>query len=208
MCDCFAAAPRNSLGDISAMGRLDNDGTRLAFMRWDGESSSSTSSPGGSLGNIFTHLAGSLDNDGAWSFGMSGWDCHRLSRSASPRHGGRDTVRVPSWDFHNLGSWAPTRRRNCDRLSRSTIPRLGRGHAPPFRDGNSRRHISWDSCALQSSPARYISQIVYVYNEWYDRYLLSVRSGSSFTTTDIFRWVVYHNLRGMRALRFMGINKL
>jgi hypothetical protein len=143
--DCFAAAPRNSLGDISAMRRLDHNRARLASVRGDGESSSGTSGPGCSSGNVSRLIAGNLHDDGAWPFTVSGGDRHRLSRSASPRHGSRDAVWVPSWDFHNLGSWAPSRRRNCDRLSRRAIPRLCSGHAISFWDGNSRRHVSWDS---------------------------------------------------------------
>lgn len=127
------------------MRRLDHNSARLTFVRGDGESSSSTSGPGGSFGNIARLIARSLYDDGAWPFTVSWGDCHRLCRSATPGHGSRDAVWIPSWDFHNLGSWAPARRRDCDRLSHRAIPRLCSGHAISFWDGNSRRHVSWDS---------------------------------------------------------------
>lgn len=145
ICDCFAAAPRNSLGDISAMRRLDHNSARLTVVRGDGESSSSTSGPGCSFGNISRFIARSLYDDGAWPFTVSWGNCHRLNRSASPGHSSRDAVRAPSWDFHNLGSWAPARRRNRDRLSRRAVPRLCSGHTISCWDGNSRRHVGWDS---------------------------------------------------------------
>lgn len=104
------------------MRRLDHNSARLTFVRGNGESSSSTSGPGGSFGNIARLIARSLYDDGAWPFTVSWGDCHRLCRSATPGHGGRDAVWIPSWDFHNLGSWAPARRRGCDRLSHRAIP--------------------------------------------------------------------------------------
>lgn len=140
--DGFAATPRNNLGDISAMRRLDYNSSRLAFVRRDRVGSSSASGPGSSLGNILKLIARSLYDDGAWPFAVSGRHSHRLGRSAGPRHGGRDALWVPSWDLHNLGSRAPARRRNCDRLSRRAIPRLCSGHAVSFWDGNSRSHVS------------------------------------------------------------------
>lgn len=145
MCDCFAAAPRNSLGDIPTVRRLDYNGARLASVRGDRESSGSTSDPGGSFGNVFSLIAGSLHNHCAWSLAMSGGDGHRLCRCASPRHGSRDAVRVPSWDFNDLGGWTPARRRNCDGLNCRPIPRLCSGHAISLWDGNSRGHVRRDS---------------------------------------------------------------
>lgn len=144
VCDGFAVAPRNSLGDISTMRRLDNNNAWLASMRGDRESSSSTSGPRGSFGNVSRLTAGSFDDDSAWPFTMSG-NCYRLSRSTSPRHGSRDAVWVPSGYLYNLSSRPPSRRRNCNRLGLNAIPRLGSGHTLSFWDRYSRRHVSWNS---------------------------------------------------------------